>query len=58
MLALAFLLAGPVYDLVTRRRVHSAYLWGVLLALATIPPVVAQLSGTAAWHSIASWLLR
>jgi hypothetical protein len=55
---LAFLLAGPVYDLVTRRRVHPAYLWGVLLALATIPPVVAQLSAIAAWHSIASWLLR
>jgi FtsH-binding integral membrane protein len=57
-LALAFLLAGPVYDLVTRRRVHLAYLWGGLLAIAVIPPVVAQLSATAAWHSIASWLLR
>jgi uncharacterized membrane protein len=58
VMALAFLLAGPVYDLLTRRRVHPAYLWGGLLALATIPPVVAQLSATAAWHSIASWLLR
>ena len=58
VLALAFLLAGPVYDLVTRRRVHPAYLWGGLLALASIPPVVAQLSATAAWHSIASLLLR
>jgi hypothetical protein len=47
--ALAFLLAGPVYDLVTRRRVHPAYLWGGLLAMAAIPPVVAQLSATAAW---------
>jgi FtsH-binding integral membrane protein len=58
MLALAFLLAGPVYDLATRRRVHPAYLWGGLLALAAIPPVVTQLSATAAWHSIASWLMR
>jgi FtsH-binding integral membrane protein len=57
-LALAFLLAGPVYDLVTRRRVHPAYLWGGLMAIAAIPPVVVQLSATAAWHSIASWLLR
>lgn len=58
VLALAFLLAGPVYDLVTRRRVHPAYLWGGLLAIAAIPPVVALESATAAWHSIASWLLR
>jgi len=58
VLVLAFLFAGPVYDLVTRRRVHLAYLWGGLLAISTLPPVVAQLSDTAAWHSIASWLLR
>jgi FtsH-binding integral membrane protein len=58
MLVLAFLLAGPVYDLVTRRRVHPAYLWSGLLALGTIPPVVAQLSATAGWQNIASWLLR
>jgi len=58
VLALAFLLAGPVYDFVTRRRVHPAYLWGGLLALAAIPPVAAQLSATAAWQSVASWLLR
>ena len=58
VLALAFLFAGPVYDLVTRRRVHPAYLWSGLLAMAAIPPVVAQLSATAAWHGIASWLLH
>jgi hypothetical protein len=57
-LAMAFLLAGPVYDLVTRRRVHLAYLWSGLLAIAAIPPVVAQLSATASWHSIASFLLH
>jgi hypothetical protein len=58
VLALAFLLAGPVYDLVTRRRVHPAYLWSGALALISIPPVVAKLSATAAWHSTASVLLR
>jgi hypothetical protein len=58
VLALVFLLAGPLYDLVTRRRVHPAYLWGGLLALASIPPVVARLSATAAWHGVASFLLR
>lgn len=57
-LVMAFLLAGPVYDFATRRRVHPAYLWGVLLSLTAIPPIVAQLSATAVWHSIASQLLR
>ncbi len=58
VLVLAFLFAGPVYDLATRRRVHQAYLWGGLLALAAIPPVVAQFAATAAWHRIASLLLN
>lgn len=57
-LAVAFLLAGPVYDVVTRRRVHQAYLWAGLLAIVAIPPVVAQLSATDSWHSIAALLLR
>ena len=58
LLVIAFLLAGPVYDMVTRRRVHPAYLWGALLALGTIPPIVTQLSTTSAWQGIASLLLR
>jgi len=58
VLALAFLLAGPVYDLVTRRRVHQAYVWSGLLSLAAIPPIVAQLSATDIWHSIAALLLH
>jgi hypothetical protein len=57
-LALSFLIAGPVYDLVTRRRVHQAYLWGGLLAIAATPPMVAKLAATSVWHSLASWLLR
>ena len=55
---LAFLFAGPVYDLVTRRRVHLAYVAGVALALTTVPPLVAQLASTEAWRGIAAWLLR
>jgi hypothetical protein len=58
IMALAFLLAGPVYDLVTRRRVHQAYLWGGLLTIAVSPPVVAQVAATIAWHRLASVLLR
>lgn len=57
-LAMAFLLAGPIYDLVTRRRVHPAYIAGVLLALLAVPPIVAQLAATGAWHSIAAFLMR
>ena len=58
LIVLAFLFAGPVYDLVTRRRVHQAYLWSVPLAFLAIPPVVASLSATAMWHRIASMMLR
>ena len=57
-LVMAFLLAGPVYDLATRRRVHPAYVWSFLLALTAIPPVVAALAATTAWHQAASLLLR
>jgi hypothetical protein len=58
LLVLVFLFAGPVYDLVTRRRVHQAYLWSVPLAFLAIPPVVLALSATATWHRIAAMLLR
>jgi len=54
-LAVAFLLVGPVYDLVTRRRVHAAYT-GLLLAVLIVPPVVLQLSRTGAWRAVAAWM--
>ena len=57
LLVLVFLFAGPVYDLVTRRRLHQAYLWSVPLAFLGIPPVVLALSATATWHRIAAMLL-
>jgi hypothetical protein len=57
-LVLAFLFAGPAYDFATRRRVHPSYLWALLLALLSIPPVVAAVSATAAWRSVAAMLLR
>jgi hypothetical protein len=58
LIVLAFLLAGPVYDLVTRQRMHQAYLWSVPLAFLAIPPVVLSLSATAMWQRIASILLH
>jgi uncharacterized membrane protein YozB (DUF420 family) len=53
---LAFILAGPTYDLISRRRVHPAYLWGCLCALATLPPIRIVLAATPGWHAIAKRL--
>ena len=39
---LAFALAGPVADLIVRKRVHPAYAWGVgaiVLSTVLIPPL-------------------
>ena len=58
MLVLAFLFAGPAYDLITRRRIHPAYIWAVLLSFLTVPPVVALLSSTPAWRTFAALLMR
>ena len=57
LVGLAFLFAGPVYDLVTRRRVHPVYLWGCLFSLVTLVPVRIALGATPAWHHIAKWLV-
>jgi uncharacterized membrane protein YozB (DUF420 family) len=56
-LGLTFILAGPIYDLATRRRIHSVYIWGCLFAILTLPPVRIALSFTPAWHRIAKWLI-
>src|SRR5258705_3013787 len=56
LLVFAFLFAGPVYDLVTRRRIHPAY-FSVLLALCAIPPVIALMASTEALHRIAAMML-
>jgi hypothetical protein len=57
ILGLSFILAGPVYDLITRHRVHPAYIWGCLFAILTHPLVRFALSFTPAWHGIAKWLV-
>ncbi|MFL5542577.1 MAG: hypothetical protein ACJ8J0_26560 [Longimicrobiaceae bacterium] len=49
-------LAGPVYDLATRRRVHPAYVWGGLLIILS-QPLRLVLSGTAAWLAFAGMLI-
>jgi uncharacterized membrane protein YozB (DUF420 family) len=57
VIVVGFMLAGPIYDLITRRRIHPAYRWGLVLGVFAIPPVDALLSSTAAWHAIAAALL-
>jgi uncharacterized membrane protein YozB (DUF420 family) len=54
---MAFVLAGPVYDLVTRRRIHPAFVCGLLVSLSAIPPIVTLVSETSGWRAVASWLL-
>lgn len=57
-LVMAFLFAGPVYDLITRRRVHPAYIFAVVLVLLTaLPPVVTLIASTGAWQAVARWLI-
>jgi len=57
-LVMAFLLAGPIHDLITRRRIHPAYIGGFAVALLALPPVVAALASTPAWHRIAASLMQ
>ena len=58
LLVLAFLFAGPAYDVLTRRRLHPAYVWALLISFLTVPPVVSVLSATAAWRNFTAFLLR
>ncbi len=53
-LAFLFIFAGVVYDLVTRRRVHPAYVWGGT-ALVLSVPLRLVISDTAAWRALAQW---
>lgn len=54
---LGFLFAGPIYDLITRHRIHPAYIWGCIFSLATFVPVRIALASTPGWHHIARWLV-
>jgi hypothetical protein len=56
-LAFIFLLVAVVYDFVSRRQVHPAYVWGGALLVVSVPARLI-LSGTQAWMSIADVLTR
>ena len=49
----AFLFAGPVYDLLSRRRIHPVYLYGCLYALLTFTPLRFLVGATPWWHHVA-----
>jgi hypothetical protein len=50
---IAFILAGPLYDLITRRRIHPVYLYGCLFLLATFTPFRFPVGASPQWHRIA-----
>jgi len=58
LIVIAFMLAGPVYDLITRHRIHVAYRWSLVAGVLALPPVVALLSATPVWQDIAARLLQ
>lgn len=60
LLILAFFFAGPAYDLITRRRIHPAYAWGIsaMLILGPLTPLTTIASRTSMWHNFTDWLIR
>ena len=56
-LADLFIVALLVYDLVTRRKIHPATIWGGLLVVAS-QPLRMMIAGTPAWLAFAGWITR
>ena len=56
-LTLCFVVVGAIYDFVSRRRVHPAYLWGGALLIVSIPLRLA-IATTAAWRTFAQFLTQ
>lgn len=57
VLYLVLVLAGPAYDLITRRRIHPAYLLALLLCLLLLPNIRLWIGSTQWWHALAGALL-
>jgi hypothetical protein len=56
--AALFVVACFLYDLLTRGRVHPAFLWGGLYVIAWNYVTRVFVGGTAAWLAFAGWLTR
>jgi len=52
-----FILAGPIYNLITRR-IHPAYVCGVLFYIAVGIPARLALGATPAWHHFVHWVIN
>ena len=52
-----FVVLAAIYDFVSRRRVHKAYLWGGALMIASVP-LRLMISGTGAWRGFAELLTK
>ena len=48
----AFMLAGPIYDFLICRKIHPAYLVGLVVIVVTGPPLRLALGKTALWHHL------
>jgi len=56
-MALTLVLAGPIYDRISRKHIHRVYIRGTVLIILSIPFRLI-LSRTDAWHRFAGWLIR
>jgi hypothetical protein len=54
-LSLLFVVAGTIYDFVSRGRVHKVYLWGGAILVVSVPLRLA-IANTSAWQSFAKLL--
>lgn len=52
-----FIVACIVYDLIARRRIHRATVWGALIIVVS-QPLRLMISGTSAWMAFATWLTK
>jgi hypothetical protein len=53
-----FFLSGPVYDLISHRRIHSAYLWSLLFIVALFIPTWIAIGSTQTWHHFVDWVIQ
>ena len=56
-LAFLFIVVAGIYDLLSRRRLHRAYVWGGAIFLVSVP-LRLVISGTGAWRAFAELLTK
>jgi hypothetical protein len=56
-LYLALIFAGPVHDLISRRRIHPAYFFAMVPCLLLLTSVRLAIGASEPWHRFATWLV-